>query len=55
MDAWAQRRFAVCFRDRTALAPAAVRMLEYLAARSESSSAVNDAVASPSKRARAAR
>jgi DNA-binding transcriptional LysR family regulator len=55
MDAWAQRRFAVCFRDRTALAPAAVRMVEYLAARSESSSAANDAVASPSKRAPAAR
>jgi len=55
VDTWAQRRFAVCFRDRTALAPAAVRMVEYLAARSESSSAANDAAASPSKRAPAAR
>ena len=30
-DAWAERRFAVCFRDRTTLQPAAARMLQFLA------------------------
>ena len=39
-DAWAQRRFAVCFRDRSALAPAALRMAEHLAARSQTPSIV---------------
>lgn len=32
-DAWAQRRFAIVFRDAEALAPAARRMLEHLASR----------------------
>ena len=31
-DAWATRRFAVCFRDRAALTPATQRMVEHLAA-----------------------
>lgn len=30
-DAWAQRRFAICFREQTSLAPAAARMVEFLA------------------------
>ena len=47
-DAWAQRRFAVCFRERAALTPAALRMVEYLAARSETAS-VSDA---PPRRSR---
>lgn len=34
-EAWAQRQFALCFRDRAALAPAAGRMLEFLAARAQ--------------------
>jgi 2-hydroxychromene-2-carboxylate isomerase/DNA-binding transcriptional LysR family regulator len=34
-DPWTQRRFAVCFRDRAALTPAALRMVEHLAAQSE--------------------
>ena len=34
-DAWAQRRFAVCFRDRAALAPAELRMVEHLAAKAQ--------------------
>lgn len=29
-DAWARRRFAVCFRDKAALQPAASRLLEFL-------------------------
>jgi DNA-binding transcriptional LysR family regulator len=33
-DPWAQRRFAVCFRDRAALTPAAMRMVEHLGASS---------------------
>jgi DNA-binding transcriptional LysR family regulator len=32
-DAWAKRRFAVCFRDRDALSPAAARMVDFLAIR----------------------
>jgi DNA-binding transcriptional LysR family regulator len=32
-DAWAQRRFAVCFRDRATLSPAALRMVEFLASK----------------------
>lgn len=32
-DAWANRSFAVCFRDRDLLAPAAARMVEFLAGR----------------------
>ena len=32
-DAWAQRRFAVCFRSFDALQPAAARLVEFLAAR----------------------
>lgn len=35
-DSWARRRFAVCFRDPKALAPAARRMVEYLVNRSGS-------------------
>ena len=34
-DDWASRRFAVCFRDQALLQPAALRMLDYLAARAE--------------------
>jgi len=34
-DAWARRRFAVCFRDRAALTPAALRMVEHLAAKAQ--------------------
>lgn len=30
-DAWAHRRFAVCFRDQRSLAPAAARMVDFLA------------------------
>jgi len=32
-DAWATRRFAICFRNRESLQPAALRMVEYLTAR----------------------
>ena len=32
-DAWAKRRFAVCFRDPETLSPAALRMIDFLAAR----------------------
>lgn len=35
-DAWAKRRFAVCFRDAEALSPAALRMLEFLASKAAS-------------------
>ena len=34
-DRWATRRFAICFRDHAALAPAAARMLDFLVARAE--------------------
>ena len=34
-DAWAKRRFAVCFRERDVLQPAAVRMLEFLARKAD--------------------
>ena len=34
-DAWARRRFAVCFRDGAALTPAALRMVEHLAAKAQ--------------------
>jgi DNA-binding transcriptional LysR family regulator len=34
-DDWASRRFAVCLRDQALLQPAALRMLEYLAARAD--------------------
>lgn len=29
-DAWAKRRFAVCFRDQASLSPAAARMVAFL-------------------------
>jgi len=32
-DAWAKRRFAVCFRESPLLSPAAVRMVEFLASK----------------------
>ncbi|HSV47980.1 MAG TPA: LysR family transcriptional regulator [Ramlibacter sp.] len=32
-DAWAKRRFAICFRDRESLPPPAARLLEFLAER----------------------
>ncbi|MDT7838127.1 LysR family transcriptional regulator [Aquabacterium sp. OR-4] len=35
-DPWARRRFAVCFRGREQLAPAALRLVEHLAARAVS-------------------
>jgi len=35
-DAWAKRQFAVCFRDRETLLPAASRMVEFLASRAAS-------------------
>lgn len=38
-DAWAKRRFAVCFRDRRALSPAAARMVDFLAARADQTTA----------------
>lgn len=53
-DAWAQRRFALCFRDRAALAPAAVRMVEYLAARAAASAMAGGKIGPASKRAAAA-
>jgi len=31
-NAWAQRRFAICFRKRADLTPAAERLLDYLSA-----------------------
>lgn len=34
-DAWARRRFAVCFRDAAALSPAARLLVEYLAAQAD--------------------
>lgn len=34
-DAWAQRRFAVCFRERAALTPAALHMVEFLASKAQ--------------------
>lgn len=34
-DAWARRRFALCFRDRASLSPAALRLVEDLAAKAE--------------------
>ena len=34
-DDWASRRFAVCLRDQALLQPAALRMLDYLAARAD--------------------
>ena len=34
-DAWARRRFAVCFRDRASLQPAALRRVEFLASRAD--------------------
>ena len=34
-DAWAKRRFAVCFRERDTLQPAAAQMLEFLARKAE--------------------
>jgi DNA-binding transcriptional LysR family regulator len=34
-DAWARRRFAICFRDQAALQPAALRMVEHLLARGQ--------------------
>lgn len=32
-DPWARRRFAICYRDRVTLQPAAARMLDFLSAR----------------------
>lgn len=32
-DAWASRRFAICFRDKRALQPAAAQMVEFLASK----------------------
>jgi DNA-binding transcriptional LysR family regulator len=46
-DAWATRRFAVCFRDRAALTPAALRMVEHLAAKAQASA---EGVSAPSPR-----
>ena len=34
-DAWAKRRFAICFRDTASLQPAVLRMIDFLAARAE--------------------
>jgi DNA-binding transcriptional LysR family regulator len=34
-DAWAQRRFAVCFKDMEALQPAVRRMVDHLVARAK--------------------
>lgn len=36
LDAWARRRFAVCFRDSQALSPAALRLAEHLASQAHS-------------------
>jgi hypothetical protein len=30
-DAWASRRFAICFRDKRSLQPAAAQLVEFLA------------------------
>ena len=35
VDDWASRRFAVCFRDEATLQPAALRMVQHLAARAD--------------------
>lgn len=35
-DAWARRRFAVCFREPASLQPAAQRMVEFLASKAAS-------------------
>lgn len=35
-DGWARRRFAVCFKDPSALAPAALRMVDFLASKASS-------------------
>ena len=35
-DAWAARRFAICFRDREALQPASARLLAFLIERAAS-------------------
>lgn len=35
-DSWARRRFAVCFRERAALTPAALRLVEFLASKAQS-------------------
>ena len=32
-DAWASRRFAICFRDKRTLQPAAAQMVEFLASK----------------------
>ena len=37
-DAWAERRFAVCFRQREALPPASRRLLDHLEARAAAAS-----------------
>ena len=34
-DAWAKRRFAVCFRERDTLQPAAAQMLEFLGSKAD--------------------
>lgn len=39
-DAWAQRRFAICFRSADTLPPAAERLLQFLVARSKEEPAV---------------
>ena len=46
-DAWATRRVAVCFRDRATLTPAALRMVEHLAAKAQASA---EGVSAPSPR-----
>ena len=42
-DPWARRRFAICYRDRDTLQPAAARMLEFLGARAEAAADPADA------------
>jgi DNA-binding transcriptional LysR family regulator len=38
-DAWAQRRFAICFRDEAALSPAAQLLVQHLAAQTQAMTA----------------
>jgi DNA-binding transcriptional LysR family regulator len=42
-DAWAQRRFAVCFQDRDALQPAVRRMVDHLVERARVSARASSA------------
>ncbi|ACB32714.1 transcriptional regulator, LysR family [Leptothrix cholodnii SP-6] len=41
LDGWAQRRFAVCFRERGALTPAAARLVDFLVGRAEAAEAAD--------------